>query len=125
MPRSPRLGYCGRLRPFPRHLQPLPPSTPPAAPPPPALKIGKVTSWLLRRAKDLSPRQAQLLADVRGHYVQLDRLAEHATGFAKMMTKRTGERDLAGWLEQMETDDQPELHTFAAEIRQDLRSPPG
>ena len=125
MPRSPRLGYCGSLRTVYRYLQPLRTSTAPAALTPPALKIGKVTSWLLRRAKDLSPRQAQLLADVRGHYAQLDRLAEHATGFAKMMTKRTRERDLTGWLERVETDDQPELHTFAAGIRQDLRSPPG
>jgi transposase len=37
-----------------------------------------------------------------------------------MMTRRTGEPDLPGWLEQVEADDQPELHTFAAGIRQDL-----
>ena len=42
------------------------------------------------------------------------------TGFAKMMTKRTGEQHLAGWLERVDADDQPELHTFAAGIRQDL-----
>ena len=41
------------------------------------------------------------------------------TGFAKM-AKRTGEKDLAGWLEGVEADDQPELRTFAAGIRQDL-----
>jgi transposase len=37
-----------------------------------------------------------------------------------MMTKRTGEQELAGWLERTEADDQPELHTFATGIRQDL-----
>ena len=57
---------------------------------------------------------------MRGHCSQLDRLAEHVTGFAKMMTKRTGEQDLASWLERVEADGQPELHTFAAGIRQDL-----
>jgi transposase len=114
------LGYRGSLRTVYRYLQPLRTGAAPAALTPPALKIGEVTSWLLRRADDLSPRQEQLLADVRGHCAQLDRLAEHATGFAKMMTKRTGERDLAGWLERVEADDQPELHTFAAGIRQDL-----
>jgi transposase len=57
---------------------------------------------------------------VRGHCSQIDRLAEHLTGFAKMMTKRTGEQDLAGWLDRVEADDQPELRTFAAGIRQDL-----
>jgi hypothetical protein len=42
------------------------------------------------------------------------------TSFAKMMTKRTGEHELASWLNRAEANDQPELHTFAAGIRQDL-----
>ena len=42
------------------------------------------------------------------------------TSFAKMMTKRTGEYELASWLERAEADDQPELHSFATGIRQDL-----
>jgi transposase len=114
------LGYRGSLRTVYRYLQPLRAGTAPAALTPSSLKIGEVTSWLLRRTEDLNPRQQQLLADVRGHCSQLDRLAEHVTGFAKMMTKRTGEQNLAGWLERVEADDQPELHTFSAGIRQDL-----
>jgi transposase len=114
------LGYRGSLRTIYRYLQPLRSGTAPAALTPSALKIGEVTSWLLRRAEDLNPRQQQLLADLRGHCAQLDRLAEHVTSFAKMMTKRTGQQDLAGWLERVDADDQPELHTFAAGIRQDL-----
>jgi transposase len=114
------LGYCGSLRTVYRYLQPLRAGTASAALPPSVLKIGEVTSWLLRRAEDLAPRQQQLLADVRGHCAQLDRLAEHVAGFAKMMTKRTGEQHLAGWLERVEADDQPELHTFATGLRQDL-----
>jgi transposase len=114
------LGYRGSLRTVYRYLQPLRSGTAPADLTPSALKIGEVTSWLLRRADDLNPRQQQLLADVRGHCAQLDRLAEHVTSFAKMMTKRTGQQDLAGWLERVDADDQPELHTFAAGIRHDL-----
>jgi transposase len=57
---------------------------------------------------------------VRGHCAQLDRLAEHVTGLAKMMTRRTGEQELAGWLERVEADDQPKLHTFVAGIRRGL-----
>jgi transposase len=114
------LGYHGSLRTVYRYLQPLRAGMPPAAIAPSALTIGEVTSWLLRRADDLNPRQQQLLASLRGHCSQLDRLAEHVTSFAKMMTKRTGDQQLAGWLERVEADDQPELHTFAAGIRQDL-----
>ena len=114
------LGYRGSLRTVYRYLQPLRAGTGPADLAPAALKIREVTSWLLRRAEDLDPRQQQLLADLRGHCAQLDRLAGHVTSFAKMMTKRTGQQDLAGWLERVEADDQPELHTFATGIRQDL-----
>src|SRR5262249_33433778 len=49
------LGYRGSLRTVYRYLQPLRAGTPPAALTPSALKIGEVTSWLLRRAEDLSP----------------------------------------------------------------------
>jgi transposase len=114
------LGYRGSLRTVYRYLQPLRTGTAPAALTPSSLKIGEVTSWLLRRAEDLNPRQQQMLADLRGDCSQLDRLAGHVTSFAKMMTRRTGEQELAGWLEHVEADDQPELHTFAAGIRQDL-----
>jgi transposase len=114
------LGYRGSLRTVYRYLQPLRTGTASAALTPSSLKIGEVTSWLLRRAEDLNPRQQELLADLRGHCAQLDRLAEHVTSFAKMMTRRTGETELAGWLERVEADDQPELHTFAAGIRHDL-----
>jgi transposase len=113
-------GYRGSLRTVYRYLQPLRTGADPSALTPPALKIGEVTSWLLRRPEDLSPRQQQLLADVRGHCSQLDRLASHVTSFAKMMTKRTGQQELASWLDRVEDDDQPELHTFATGIRQDL-----
>jgi transposase len=114
------LGYRGSLRTVYRYLQPLRTGTAPAALTPSAVKIGEVTSWLLRRAEDLDPRQQQLLADVRGHCAQLDRLAGHVTSFAKMMTNRTGQQHLADWLERVEADDQPELHTFATGIRHDL-----
>jgi transposase len=114
------LGYRGSLRTVYRYLQPPRTGTVPAASATPSLKIGEVTSWLLRRAHDLNHRQQQLLADLRGHCAQLDRLAEHVTSFAKMMTRRTGQQDLAGWLERVEADDQPELHPFATGIRHDL-----
>jgi hypothetical protein len=77
------LGYRGSLRTVYRYLQPLRNGTAPAALTPAALKTGEVTSWLLRRAEDLNPRQQQALADVRSHCSQLDRLAEHVTSFAK------------------------------------------
>jgi transposase len=115
-----RLGYHGSLRTVYRYLQPLRATGAPAPGTIPPPKVGEVTSWLLRRTSDLDTREQQMLADLRARCSQLDRLASHVTSFAKMMTARTGERDLAGWLQLVEADDQPELHSFAAGIRQDL-----
>ena len=78
------LGYRGSLRTIYRYLQPLRTSAAPAALTPSSLKIGEVTSWLLRRAEDLNGRQ-QLLADVRGQCSQLDRVA----GRARMCPRRS------------------------------------
>ena len=41
------------------------------------------------------------------------------TSFAEMMTNRTGEQELSGWLAAVEADDQPYLHSFATGIRRD------
>ena len=66
------LGYRGSLRTVYRYLQPGAPGPPhrPVAWPP--LKIGQVTSWLLRRAEDLDPRDQQMLTEIRAHCIQLD-----------------------------------------------------
>ena len=47
----------------------------------------------------LNPRQSRPLADLRSRCAQLDGLATHVTSFAKMMTHRTGEQQLADWLD--------------------------
>ena len=77
------LGYRGSLRTVYRYLQPLRTGTasPPAAVPP---KIGEVTSLLLGRPDDPSPRQQQLLAEPRGHCAQLERLAGHVTSWGQL-----------------------------------------
>ena len=59
------------------------------------------------RMRGHAPRLSRAAPGLRGHCAQLDRLAEHVTSFAKMMTKRTGQKDLASWLDRVETDDQP------------------
>jgi transposase len=48
----------------------------------------------------------------------LDILAGHVTGFAKILTGLHGDR-LDGWITAVETDDQPDLHSFARGLRHD------
>jgi transposase len=48
----------------------------------------------------------------------VDRLADHVSRFAVMVTALPGDR-LDAWLTAVETDNQPELRSFAAGIRRD------
>jgi transposase len=120
-------GYRGSVRTLYRRLQPLrsldPADQRPAAdgpdPDPAPPKIRHVTTWLLRRPENLTPDAQSKLAAIQARCPCLDRAAAHVTAFAKMMTNLRGTRDLDDWLVAVETDDIPELHTFARGIRQD------
>ena len=92
-----------------------------AAPPPaPAVpKARQITRWLLSRPASLDPGERAQLDDIRARCPHIDALAAHVTSFAEMMTNRTGEQELPGWLAAVEADDQPHLHSFAAGIRRD------
>jgi hypothetical protein len=101
------------VRPF-RQLA-VAPSPAPAIP-----KARQITRWLLSRPASLDPAEHAQLAGIRARCPHLDALAAHVTGFAEMMTNRTGEQELSGWLAAVEADDQPCLHSFATGIRRDL-----
>ena len=93
-----------------------------AAAPPPAPAVPKarqITRWLLSRPASLDPGEQTQLAAIRARCPHLDALAAHVTSFAEMMTNRTGDQQLEGWLAAVEADDQPHLHSFAAGIRRD------
>jgi transposase len=96
-----------------------------AAAPPPAPAVPKarqITRWLLSRPASLDPREQAQLDDIRARCPHLDALAGHVTSFAQMMTRRSGEQELQGWLAAVEADDQPHLQSFAAGIRRDLQA---
>jgi transposase len=100
------------VRPF-RQLAAAPP------PHPPVPKARQITRWLLSRPASLDPGEHTQLAAIRAHCPHINALAAHVTSFAEMMTSRTGDRQLEGWLTAVEADDQPHLHSFTAGIRRD------
>ena len=85
-------------------------------------KARQITRWLLSRPASLDPGDQAQLEGIRGRCPHIDALAAHVTSFAEMMTNRTGEQELHGWLAAVETGDQPHLHSFAAGIRRDLQA---
>ena len=115
-------GWKGSVQTVRRYVSPFRPL--PAAPPaPPAIpKTRTITSWLLSRPESLTEEEQAQLAAIRARCPHTDALASHVTSFAEMMTRRTGDQDLEGWLAAVEASDQPELRSFAAGIRKDQQA---
>jgi transposase len=99
-----------------------------AAPPKPPAPPGKqqVTRWMLTDPARLDDDQQAQLAAICGRCPELDALAGHVTAFAKMLTRRAGDRPGAGlddWLAAARAaPGQPELRSFANGIRRDYQA---
>jgi transposase len=101
----------GYLQPF-RELGTAPPTVP--APP----KAREVSGWILRDPDSLTEEEKAKLSQVKDRCPHLAALAGHVTGFAKILTGLRGDR-LDGWIAAVETDDQPDLHSFVRGLRHD------
>jgi hypothetical protein len=115
-----RLGYGGSLRTVYRYLRPLRAAGAAASSGPARTEDRRGHQLAATPGQRPGHPREQLLAALRAHCFQPGRLADHVTSFAQIMTARTGERDLPGWLDRVDADDQPELRSFAAGIRLDL-----
>ena len=99
-----------------------------AAPPKPPAPPGKrqVTGWMLTDPARLDSGQQAQLAAICGRCPELETLAGHVTGFAKMLTRRAGDHPGAGlddWLAAAgNSPGQPELASFANGIRRDYQA---
>lgn len=102
------------LRPFRRAA-----ALPPAAPAPPAAR--DIARWILTDPGHLHDDDQHALARARRQCPHLDALARHVTGFAIILTGLHGDR-LDTWLQAVEADDQPDLHSFARGIRRDYKA---
>ena len=112
-------GWTGSVQAVRRYVRPFRQRTAPPPPAPAVPKTRQITRWLLSRPASLDPGEQAQLAGIRARCPHLDGLAAHVTSFAEMMTNRTGEQELPGWLAAVQADDQPHLHSFAAGIRRD------
>jgi transposase len=114
------LGYAGSEPTTYAWLALLKLAAPPAPPAPPGKQ--QITRWMLTDPARLdSDQQAQLTA-VLGRCPELQALAGHVTGFAKILTGRHGSR-LDAWMTAADADPgQPELHSFTTGIRQDYHA---
>ena len=95
-------------------------AAPPRPPAPP--RPGQVTRWILTDPARLDPAAASALTALRGRCPELDALARHVTGFARILTGRHGDQ-LDTWMTAVDADPgQPDLHSFTTGIRQDYQA---
>jgi transposase len=118
------LGYAGSEPTTYAWLALLKLAAPPKPPAPPAKR--QVTSWMLTDPARLDTGQQDQLAAILSRCPELQHLAGHVTGFAKILIRRAGDRPGAGlddWLAAAgASPGQPELASFANGIRRDYQA---
>jgi transposase len=112
-------GWTGSARTVRRYIAPFRATDAAPEPLPAVPKTRQITRLLLTRPDHLDADEQEQLAGIRAQCPHLDALAGHVTAFAEMMAGLTGSSALDDWLAAVEADDQPELHSFAAGIRND------
>ena len=124
------LGYTGSAPTVRRHLRafrqpgtsrshpdPVRRNAAPCAPAVP--KPRKISRWLLTRPDHLDQDDTVELKILLTRCEHLDRLHEHVRSFAAIMTGRCG-TEITAWLDTIDGDDLPALHSFATGLRRDL-----
>ena len=118
------LGYAGSEPTTYAWLALLKLAAPPAPPAPPGKR--QVTGWMLTDPARLDAGQQEQLAAIVGRCPGLQALAGHVTAFAKILTRRAGDRpgaSLDDWLAAAgASPGQPELASFANGIRRDYQA---
>lgn len=111
-------GYRGSYGTISGYVQPFREAgaAPPARPGPP--KARALASWILKHPDSLDDDGKAGLARARERCPHLDALAGHVTEFAKILTGLHGDR-LGAWIEAVQADDQPDLHSFARGLNHD------
>ncbi len=87
------------------------------APKPPTVR--EVASWIMTHPEHLPQEDADKLKRLRDRVPELDRLADHVTQFATMMTALEGDR-LEDWIADVEQATLAPLASFARNLRRDL-----
>jgi len=123
------MGYTGSDQTVRRYVAPLRPkhkqqtansgktAAPTVRPAPP--KPRRVARWIMTRPDRLKPGETVALKQILARCPQLEATAGHVTGFAAMMSERSGAQQLDGWMHAILADDLPALHSLVNGMRRD------
>jgi transposase len=85
---------------------------------PTQLKVRQVTTWIMQKPTSLEADEQESLQRVLDRCPELNALAGHVRAFAEMMRDLRGDR-LVQWMDSVQADDLPDLHSFAMGVRRD------
>jgi transposase len=112
------LGYRGASSTVRAYLNPLRRGRPSRALRPTALTTRQMTGLLTRHPDDLDQTERQQHHQIRAACPHLDRLAEHVSRFAVILTQLRGD-ELNAWMAAVQADDLPHLHSFVGGVQRD------
>ncbi|GII96076.1 ISL3 family transposase [Sinosporangium siamense] len=113
-------GFGGSRRTVRRYLEPLRAGLAARVPPPPPPPtVREVSTWITGHPERLAEEIKVTLKAILSRSARLARLSGHVTGFARMLTERTGAAGLKPWLAAVLADDIPQLHSFARGVERD------
>lgn len=114
-------GYRGSPQTVRKYLHPFRDSATALRTPSTAPTVREATRWITGHPDHLDEGDQTRLTGLRARSPRLDSTAGHVAAFAKMMTTLTGTREnLQAWIEAVDADDLPDLHSFTRGIRRDL-----
>jgi hypothetical protein len=117
------LGFTGSVQTVRRHLRPLRTTAATAAstvPPRPAVpKPRQLVRWIMTEPDKLNSDEQAQLTDVLVGCSHLQTATDHVRNLADLMHKHRGDR-LPQWMQQVEADELPALHSLVAGLRRDL-----
>ncbi|GII73629.1 ISL3 family transposase [Sphaerisporangium melleum] len=113
------MGYRGRPTTVRRYLRPWRAQTTVSLRPPPPPTVRQATGWFLRNPDDLDTDEQQHLRALTAACPALAAVRDHVRAFADMMMNLRGGH-LERWMNRVQADDLPELHSFVTGLRRDF-----
>jgi transposase len=111
-------GYRGSVLTVRRYLQPFRATLTAPERPPTQLKVRDVVGWIMRDPEKLNPDERCRLQVLLDRCPELNALAGHVRAFAEMIRELRGD-GLDEWMNKVEADDLPALHSLVVGLRRD------